>query len=319
MPTLRIPSSGRLLTTQLAAYGLALALHGDGRSAWIGHEARSLEWNPVVETDASPQEAASSVVQSALVCEAAVEADLVPGARGNDRIPTIRARDTDPARAVIALAARERLLDDAEADDRVLIPALLAGLGAPAPWLHDGSAAGKPVPARGATQLDGVAYNIGSDIVRGLLRRVLPAPKEMQPNTLARLFTAEAVDPPSEPDRTRWSPDGTKVAPACQWLAAVGLGLLPVGLTSSGRARTPGFWRQAGSRGISLPVLEQRISVPRLRAILQRPELAEGLGSLDAARLRSLGVSEVVSFSVVEASSGTMVAFSFAPSLRRAL
>jgi 3-deoxy-D-manno-octulosonic-acid transferase len=66
-------------------------------------------------------------------------------------------------------------------------------------------------------------------------------------------------------------------------------------------------------------VLQHPSSVPRLRAILQRPELIAADGARDAARLRSLGVSEVISFSVVEASSGTMVKFSFAPASRRAL
>jgi hypothetical protein len=319
MHTFRIPSSGRLLTTQLAAYGLTLALHADGRLARIGHDASSLECNPLVDTDASPREMASSVVKSALICEVAVEADLVPGATGNDRIPVIRARATDQERAMIAFAARERLLDAAEAANGALVPALLAGLGAPAPWLRDGSATGKPMPGRGATQLDGVPYNIGSDIVRGLLRPALRATKETDADALARLFTAEAMVPPTDRDRSRWSPDGTKLEPACQWLAGIGLGLLPVGLTSSGRARTPGFWRQPGSRGISLPVLERPVSVPRLRAILQRPELTAADGSRDAARLRALGVSEVVSFEVIDASSGTMVAFSFAPASRRAL
>jgi len=319
MLSLQIPSSGRLLTTQLAAYGLALALHADGRVATIGHDPGSVECNPIVRTDASPKEVADAVISSALVCEAAIQADLVPGATGNDRIPVIRARATDQERAVAAVPARERLLDAAEAADEMLVAALLAGLGSPGPWLRDGSTAGKPVPGRGATQLDGVPYNIGSDIVRGLLRPVLRATKETDTDALAKLFTAEPPVRPSDRDRSRWSPDGTKVDLPCQWLAAIGLGLLPVGLTSSGRARTPGFWRQTGSRGISLPTLDRPVSVPRLRAILQRPELMAADGSGDAARLRALGVSEVVSFSVVDASSGTMVAFSFAPASRRAL
>ena len=317
--TLRIPSSGRLLTTQLAAYGLTLAIHANGSSAWIGHDESSLECDPLIQTDASPQDVADSITRSARACEGSIEADLVPGATGNDRIPVIRARATDQERATIALAARERLLDAAEAADDVLTAVLLAGLGAPAPWLRDGSAAAKPMPGRGATQLDGVPYNIGSDIVRGLLRPVLRATKQTGADALVELFTAETVAPASDRDRTCWSPDGTTLAPACQWLAALGLGMLPVGLTSNGRARTPGFWRQSGGRGISLPVLQHPSSVPRLRAILQRPELTAADGPRDAARLRSLGVSEVISFSVVEASSRTMVAFSFAPASRRAL
>jgi hypothetical protein len=316
---LRIPSSGRLLTTQLAAYGLTLAIHANGSSAWIGHDASSLECDPLIQTDASPQDVADSITRSARVCEGSIEADLVPGATGNDRIPVIRARATDQERATIALAARERLLDAAEAADDVLTAVLLAGLGAPAPWLRDGSAAAKPMPGRGATQLDGVPYNIGSDIVRGLLRPVLRTTKQTGADALVELFTAETVAPAFDRDRTWWSPYGTMLAPVCQWLAALGLGMLPVGLTSNGRARTPGFWRQSGGRGISLPVLQHLSSVPRLRAILQRPELTGADGSRDAARLRSLGVSEVISFSVVEAPSKTMVAFSFAPASRRAL
>ena len=193
--TLRIPSSGRLLTSQLAAYGLTLAIQANGGSARIGHDETSLECDPLVQTDASPQDVANSVARTALICEAAIESDLVPGATGNKRIPVIRARATDQERAVTALAARERLLDAAEAADEVLTAALLAGLGAPAPWLHDGSPAGKPMPGRGATQLDGVPYNIGSDIVRGLLRPVLRATKHTDVHGLAELFTAETATP----------------------------------------------------------------------------------------------------------------------------
>lgn len=319
MLTLRIPSSGRLLATHLAAYGLALTLHAQGRLAWIGHDWRSLESDPVIETDASPHEVATSVAHSALACEAAVESDLVPGATGNERIPVIRARATDQERAVTALAARERLLDAAEAADETIVAALLSGLGAPAPWLCDQSTARRPMPGRGATQLDGVPYNIGSDIVRGLLRPVLRATKETDADVLVRLFAGHAVDAQPDRDRTRWSPDGTRLPAACQWLAAIGLGLLPVGLTSRDRARTPGFWRQSGRRGVSLPVLQRPVSVPRLRGILQRPELTAIGGSREAARLRALGISEVASFSVIDASNGTMVAFSFAPATRRTL
>ena len=66
-------------------------------------------------------------------------------------------------------------------------------------------------------------------------------------------------------------------------------------------------------------MLQHPVSVPRLRAILARPELIASDGTREAARLRTLGVSEVISFSVIKASSENMVAFSFAPASRRAL
>lgn len=231
----------------------------------------------------------------------------------------IRARATDPERAVTALAVRERLLDSAETADGGLVAAVLAGLGAPAPWLHHPAAARRPTPARGATQLDGVPYNIGSDIVRALLRPMLHATTQMEGSELAGLFADEAVVTSPERDRSRWSPAGAKLAPACQWLAAVGLGLLPVGLRLDDRARTPGFWRDQERRGIALPVLAHPASVPRLRAILERPELTAAADPRNAARLRALGVTEILHFSVLDGSSDTMVAFSFATASRQAL
>lgn len=318
MITLKIPSSGRLLTTQLAAYGLALALRAAGHSVWIGH-ASSLECDPVVETDAAPRDAADCVIQSALLCEPAVEADIVPGATGNDRMPVIYARATDPERAKLALVRRELLLDSAEDEGEDLVAALLAGLGAPAPWLHEDRGAHKPMPSRGATQLDGVGFNIGSDIVRGLLRRALSSTKTTDADALAALLAAGTVSPSEELDRTQWSPAGTKLDPAFQWLAAIGLGLLPVGLTSSGSARTPGFGSLVGSKGLSLPVMKQLVSVPRLRAILQRQELTKADGSREAARLRALDVSDVLTFAVVNDPNPNMRRFSFATASRLAL
>lgn len=320
MLTLRIPSSGRLLTTHLAAYGLALVLHADGHDVSIGHDPDALECDPVLTVDVTPATVAGSIIRSAHACESAVEADLTPHQTGNNRLPVIRARATDPERAVIALEMRERLLDQAEAADEFLVTGLLAGLGAPAPWLHDGSAARKPTPGRGATQLDGVPYNIGSDIVRGFLRRARNATQESDCDMLARLFsTTGPSELHVERDLSRWSPDGSKLPTVCQWLAGVGLGALPVGLTADGRAHTPGFWREPGHRGLSLPVLAWPISIARLRAILLRPELTAANQTDAAARLRALGVSDVISFSVVDVSSGTMVAFSFRTASRRTL
>lgn len=319
MLPLRIPSSGRLLTTHLASYGLALALHADGHDAFIGHDPEALECDPVLSVDATREAVAASIIRSAEACEAVVEADLVPGQTGNNRLPVIRARATDPERAAIAVGIRERLLDHAEAAGEVLTTTLLAGLGAPAPWLHDASPTRKPTPGRGATKLDGILYNHTSDFVRGFLRPTRRATQVSDPATLARLFTnVGSTEVLSERDRSPWSPKGTRLPAVCQWLGGVGLGMLPVGLTADEPACTPAFWSASGRRGLSLPVFAQPVSIARLRAILQRPELTTA-DQIDAAgRLRALGVSDVVSFAVIVAP-GKGVDFSFQIASRHTL
>lgn len=314
--TITMPYSGRLLVTHLAAYGLAAALDTHGLDAFVGHDPDALELTPQIMTSASDGELCACIRQSALQCKSAVEADLEPGRTGNHRIPVIRARATDPERATASLTTRERLLDDLEARGAPLATGLIAGLGAPAPWLRDRA---KSVPQRGASELDGVAVNFPADIVRSALRHALPAGESATEEDISRLRD-NAIAPSEIENKLGWTPPGTRIEWLHQWLAALGLCLLPVGLQSDDRARTPGFWREPDSRGVTLPVLAHPVSVPRLRAILQSPILStHSVAPSAAARLRALGTSELVSFSVLNQSTAQMVQFSFSRGTRTAL
>jgi hypothetical protein len=312
--TLSIPYSGRLLITHLASYGLAAAR---GVEAFVGHDQDAVELTPQVFATADLAEIAACIRASARECSSAVEADVEPGRTGNDRIPVIRARATEPDRAATSMAARERLLDDLEGRGVRSAAALIAGLGTPGVWLRDAKARDKRLPAHGASRLDGVPYNIGSDIVRSALRHSLPAATDVLEADLRPLISGHSVATAGEPDRLLWSPPGTRIGLVYQWLAALGLGLLPVGLSARTRARTPGFWQESGSRGIALPILSRPASVARLRSLLQLPELvSRGAPPAAAKALRALGVTELVTFAVLESSSGTMVKFSFGPGAR---
>jgi hypothetical protein len=311
-----IPCSGRLLITHLGAYGLAAALDARGVDAFVGHDPQAVELTPQVFATVELDEVAACIRESALECEPAVEADLEPGRTGNNRIPVIRARATEPERAATSMAARERLLDDLEAHGARSATALIAGLGASGVWLRD-TKTRKAVPARGASRLDGVAYNIGSDIVRSALRHSLPAAATVVEEDLRPLTDGSRGRTADDTDRLLWSPPGTRIGLVYQWLATLGLGLLPVGLTARTHARTPGFWHESGARGIALPILARPASAARLRSLLQLPDLvARGATPAAATRLRALGISELVTFAVLDSSSGTMVKFSFGPATR---
>lgn len=299
MHELRLPVSGRTLVGHMAAYGLALVLDNGREDAFVGHDPDSLELDPLVATGAGSARTAELVRASASGCEDIVEADMTPGCTGNDRRPVVWARATRVDRALAAVPMREALLDTEEGRGGRLAVALTVGLGAPAPWASD-------KPHRGASRLDGVMGNHTSDFVRGALRRSRAAAVDV---------TAEELTAPKDPaaDKTGWSPPGTSVAPAVQWLAALGLGLLPVGLVAHGYARTPAA-TSGRPYGVTLPILSRPVSVPRLRALLQRVELGVVDGSLvpeQSARLRALGVSEVAHFPKVDRSTPQSVQFFF--------
>ena len=312
MLDITVPYSGRFLISHMAAYGLASVIDAHGGEAWIGH-GPDMEMTPFVATDLDPVAVNAAVRQSAHDCEAAIEEDLEPGKSGNDRIPVIRARATDTDRARRATKMREARLDQIEGSGGQLCASLLAGLGAPSPWVRDPRTAGDRRPEWGATRLDGVAYNYPSDIVRAALRKVRAAAAKLDGDSLQ--WTQDASS--QEADHFLWSPPGTTIDPIWQWLAAMGLTLLPVGATSRGRARTPGFWDERASRGgtdrgITLPVLSSPVSVQRLRCLVQLEQLAARTPT-DAARLelRALGISALAVFVVDDASTGSMVQFSF--------
>jgi hypothetical protein len=310
-----IPLSGRLLITQLAGYGLATIADSPSAPSYLYHASGSLELDVMVETNLDAAGIAERVRRSAAECEATVEADVEPGLTGNNRIPVIRARATDADRAEATLVLRERLLDELEAGQMWLPMALVAGLGAPGSWLGPSRPGAKPRPQDGATRLDGVAMNIGSDIVRGALRPARYVAADCAEDTFAVDFSATGDrDFAEAADRFNWSPPGTPSHPIIQWLAALGLSLLPVGLVADGLSRTPGAWRQQGPsrRGITLPVFDGPVSVARLRAVLQTASLASRVpDARAAAQLKAHGVAAVAAFSVRDSSNDKMVQFSF--------
>lgn len=311
MPSLTIPLSGHLLVSHLAAYGLGVVLDANDEDAFVGHDPLSLEMEPHVTTPANVERTVDLVRQSATTCERVIEADLQPGQTGNNRRPVIWARATALDRAKLALPKREALLEAAERDEQAIVVGLLAGLGAPAAWSDR--------PQRGASRLDGVTGNHTSDFVRGVLRRARPAAASAQVDGLASAWSGKTSQAASvDDDKTGWSPPGTRVDLVHQWLAALGLSLLTVGQSAHGRAATPCFCRHE-ARGVTLPVLDHPVSVPRLRGLLQLPELllpAARLVNSEAARLRARGIRELVAFALVDRSTPQSTAFSFARGVR---
>lgn len=298
--TLEVPVSGLTLVAHLAAYGLALAVESEGGEAFMSHAPESLDVEPRIHTTLGLDDVAACVRSSARACEAVVEADLTPGQTGNNRRPVIWARATALDRAEVALARREHLLDVAEQAGDALAAQLMAGLGAPAAWIG-----GKP--HRGASRLDGVMGNHTSDFVRGALRKSRAMAGEVTSSDLGQSGNAAA-------DKTGWSPPGTAVGLAWQWLAGLGLALLPVGLDGVAVARTPAVC-VTRPQGVTLPLLGSPVSVARLRGLLQAPSLPAatiGIPPGGAARLRALGVHELVSFPKIDESNAQSVRFHFA-------
>jgi len=317
--------SGYLLASHIAAYGLASVLHESGEEAFVGHDPDVLDMDPQVWTGASPERLLESVRRVARQCEEPVEADLEPGKSGNDRRPAIWARTTQIARARMALEARERLLDRLEARGERVPAAMVCALGTPAPWLEDRREKGERrfKPQRGASGFDGTLANHTSDFVRGVLRRSRRHAEDLSNAGFADLWKGDGMGhaaelQPNGETRTVWAPPAVRIPPAQQWLAAMGLLQFPVGLRTNEGARTPAHWREPRQRGVTLPVLSMPVSIPRLRALLQAPELAQAppgveadLSPASAARLRALGVSELVAFPVVDRSTPQSTAFFF--------
>ncbi len=309
---------GQLLVSHLAAFGLAVALDGAGIETYVGHDPDSQSFEPVVAFAGERAAVAEAVRASALATEAVVESDIEPGRRGNDRRATIWARASfanDPDRAAHVLGLRRTLVDDAEQEDAPFAVALLASLGAPATWGGD-----RVNPSDGATALDGVLGNHTSDLVRGVLRPARRAAAEFADDA----FGAPALGPAGDQhDKTGWAPPGTDVDLAHQWLAVLGLSLLPVAHRSLSRSATPACWtlRRPTRHGVTLPLLSLPVSLPRLRALLSLASLAaitdDGEQTRERSRaageLRSLGVDEVVTFARrYQRGSGSSVAFTYA-------
>ena len=307
------PYSGTLLLAHLAAYGMAVALDAAGVDVFVGHDPRSQSFEPLVTFAGGQNAARAAVSASARQMESIVEHDIEPGSTGNERRATIWARrslDRSGERLARVVALRARLVDAADSCSDGVALGLLAGLGSPLTW----------GPARlkssgGATALDGVIGNHTSDFVRGVLR------------PMRRAAADEACDPflapdaQTSPDKTGWAPPGTRVRHVHQWLAALGLSLLPVAHRHTERSRTPACWRRDRASGVTLPVLKAQCSVARLRALLALRQLAEITTSADlegtaavqaAGVLRSYGIEEVVVFQRRDRTgAGSSVAFDF--------
>lgn len=316
MERVTIPYSGTLLVAQLAAYGFALALDDAGIDAFVGHDTTSQSFEPIVVFDADRDAAHAAVRASAIELEDLVEHDVEPGKTGNDRRATIWARRSmerggERLRTIVEL--RAGLVEQADRAPGAVPAALLGGLGAPAAWGPERM----KTPA-GATALDGVLGNNTSDFVRGVLRPTRKAAAALDPDPFA---LGDLGDVPS--DKTGWAPPGTKVDYVHQWLAALGLALLPVAHRPLERSATPACWRRRGEgaqSGVTLPVLEAPVSVPRMRALLaldalaqiRSENVADGDAAIAASELRGLGVGEAVVFERrSRAGAGSSVAFDF--------
>lgn len=312
MHTITMPYSGQLLVAHLAAYGLAAVLDVNGYDVSVAHDRDSLSFEPLVRFDADPAAVVEAVRSSARAAEPVVEADIEPGLSGISRRPVIWARATfqkDRSRSSKVLALRNELVASADERDERIVQGLLAGLGASAAWGY-----GDVKPEHGATALDGVLGNNTSDFVRGVLRRSRGAAASLEPSeTMDRWMGSVA---PTGADKTGWAPSGTIVHPVDQWLAALGLSLLPVAHHHEQASATPGCWRRTrpSRRGVTLPIVSRPVSRSRLRALLALDVLAQaGLDdAAAAARLKRFGIEEVVIFQrVYAAGAGSSVAFTF--------
>ncbi len=308
MEILRIPLPGTVLVSHLAAYGLAFVLDDAGFDVWVGHHADAADFPPQLTAAAAIEDVVQLVRATAIELEGAVEADVEPGKTGNDRRAVMWARATSADLAAAAQPAREQLRERADLATSRTAAGLLAGMGVPATWQHGGAK-----PHRGASRLDGVLGNHTSDFVRGVLRKARTGVAAAKDDDLVRSWRS-GVSVGTGQDKTGWSPPGTKVDHTHQWLAALGLSLVPVGLRGNDPARTPACWRDGSARGVTLPVFETHVSVARLRAVLGLTSLVdwrEASGERTAARLRAVGVREIVVFAQVDGSSKSSVSFSF--------
>jgi hypothetical protein len=296
---------------------------------YVHHSHSSLSFEPIVEVPEGFGDAklARAVRATAVAAELAVEMDLAPDKTGNDRRSVIWARGSyanDPRQAEEVVKRRGALVDAASARRDTALLGVLAGLGAPACWGPD-----TVKPAHGATALDGVLGNHTSDLVRGVLRPARAA---------AAMLDAEYLwaGSPSKVqlDKTGWAPAGTPAPLAHQWLAVLGLALLPVAHRQADRSATPAAWstRNPRSAGIALPLFRRPASLSRVRAVLELRALTDvGKQALDTlldgdadlaagAELRGLGVPEIVRFERQDArGQGSSVAFSFRRGVRVAL
>lgn len=319
MRAITSPYRGDLLLGHLLTYGLALALDTAGVDALIHHAPHSLAFEPVLSVPQAIDDhaIAEAVRRTAMVTSAVVEADLEAGKLGNDRRSVIWARGSlaNDATRLWEVATRRAALVDGT-DDRTALT-VLAGIGAPASWGPEGVK-----PPHGATALDGVLGNHTSDLVRGVMRGSRKAAADAAPETLWDIGHSQL-------DKTGWAPPGTPAPLVHQWLAVLGLGLLPVAHRPVERSITPATWRQTTPRrsGVVLPLLSAPTSLPRLRALLglgSLPAVATGAGDAAslaaAAELRALGVPEVVAFERLDGrGAGSSVAFTFRRGERHAL
>jgi hypothetical protein len=309
-----LPYSGTLLVTHLAAYGLAVALDAAGIDAFVGHDPAAQSFEPLVVFAGQLGAARAAVRASAQQLETIVENDVEDGKAGNDRRATIWARvslEKDSERQARIVALRTRLVEAADGDAGGIAVRLLAGIGSPLTWGPQ-----RLKSSAGATALDGVIGNHTSDFVRGVLRPMRRAAADADCDP----FLAPDAQTPF--DKTGWAPPGTRIRDVHQWLAALGLALLPVAHRQTARSRIPAWWvRPGGSSGITLPVLTAPCSVPRLRALLALRELSQIAQGADlvqpevaqaAGMLRSYGIDEVVVFRRRDrVGAGSSVAFDF--------
>lgn len=313
---LKLPLPGTLLLSHLAAYGLLVALDAESVEGFLSHPRSSQSLDPFVEIEGERDLVNKAIRSTARRAEHWVEANIEPGT--TRAVVWARASFAkDPAELPKeALLMRERLVRAAERARDLTSIGILSGLGATAAW----GLSNKPKPSQGASELDGVIGNKDCDLVRGVLRKARIAAERFDGESLS-LNNKRA----GERDKTGWAPLNTEEADlVVQWLAVLGLALLPVAHRQFRASSTPACWITPAPqrRGITLPLFSDPVSLPRLRGLLSLQALA-GINANAAepssddelahgARLRALGVEEVVVFDRHNhSSSGSSVAFSF--------
>lgn len=307
-----ISASGDLLVAHLAGYGLAWLMHEQQFEVWIRHDPQTQDFDVQVTAHGTEDEVVAAIAESTRRLEAVTDLDIEPGKSGNDRRAVIWSRSSfkgSPERAV-AVLRRQRDLIQLHESDR-MVSGWLAGLGLTGAWLEE-----PPGPAGGSTALDGVLGNHTSDFIRGAARRLRFFVAEMPRASVVAALRGDTSN--AIPDRTSWSPPGTSVDPVVQWLAVLGLALFPVAQhAAGGRAVTPACWPRG--RGVTLPILGEWTSVPRLQALVAHqslpilnPRAEPTTRSRADSALRAHGIDETVAFARVNKSgSGSSVAFTF--------
>lgn len=308
-----------MLSTHLAAFGLMSCL-ADQRIDTLLHADDGLL--RIDAGDAEPDRVVAAIRHAAAAAREAIDADITVNGLVK---PLLIA---GPAAGVVT--ERDRLLDRAERDSPA-VASMISGISTVIP--AGNGLNGETVMVR--SPLDGAPRNAASDLIRGVIRHVR---RHAENATFGELIEPRAGD---DRNLDGWTPRGTPISPTLTWLAALGLGWFPVvghtephdqwpyfawtaevpGLVRALLVERPGPGSGAEQHGridaIAIPVVGEPVTLPRMRALLNRAEITiaahttDRLGAAAAGRLRALGVRDVAVFHRQRLPSKHMVGFTF--------